>query len=80
MLFHHILSDLVSNFLKGSKRGFKPTIFGLIFLLRESLMGCNKNLCRHLDTFISVYLTYRKRGGLVEIVVVVCGKICDNMW
>ena len=31
MIFHHILSDLVSNFGKGPKRRFKKTIFELIF-------------------------------------------------
>ena len=79
MIFHHILLDLVSDFLKGSKRGFKKTIFGLIFC-QGSLIGCNKNLCRPLKTFVCVYLRYRKHcGGPVEIVVVVCGKNCGNM-
>ena len=31
MSFHHILSDLVSDFGKGPKEGLKKTIFGLIF-------------------------------------------------
>ena len=64
MIFHHILSDLISDFLKGSK----------------SLIGCNKTICRPLKTFVCVSLRYRKHcGGSVEIVVVVCGKICGNM-
>ena len=40
MLFHHILSDLDSDFGKGPK-GFLKTIFGL-FLSREGLMGSTK--------------------------------------
>ena len=117
MSFHHILLDLVSDFGKGPKRGFKKTFLdlfselakslqptlesssiqttepivkchtilemgshdlsphtfgsGLIFerapkgviknnwtsfLPRESLIGCNKNLCRPLKTFVCVFV------------------------
>ena len=31
MIFHHIFSNLVSDFGKGPKRGFKTNFFGLIF-------------------------------------------------
>ena len=79
MIFHHILSDLVSDFLKGSKRGFKY-FFWTYFLPWESPIGCNKNLCRPLKTFVCVSLRYRKfHGGSVEIVVVVCGNMCGQM-
>ena len=140
MSFHHILSDLVSDFGKGPKRFFilfldlfselakssQPTLesssiqttepivkchtilemgshdlsphtFGsglrffkglqkgvkknwTYFQSRESLIGCNTNLCRPLKTFVCVSLRYRKHyGGSVEIVVEVCGKICGNI-
>ena len=80
MIFHHILSDLVSDFLKGSKRDLKKIYSWTYFLPMESLIGCNKNLCRPLKTFVCISLRYRKHcGGSVEIVIVVCGKICGNM-
>ena len=80
MIFQHILLDMVSDFLKGSKRGFKQNYIWTYFLPSESLIGCNKNLCRPLKTFVCVSLRYRKRcGGSVEIVVVVCGKNCGNI-
>ena len=66
------------RFFKGLQKGFKKN--WTYFLPRESLIGCNKNLCRPLKTFICVSLRYIKRCvGSVEIVVVVCGKICGNM-
>ena len=36
MSFHHILSDLVSDFGKGPKRGFKKTFFDLFSELAKS--------------------------------------------
>ena len=79
MIFYHILSNLVSDFLKGSKRVLK-NYFWTYFLPRESLIGCNKNLYMPLKIFLCVSLRYRKHcEGSVEIVVVVCGKICGNM-
>ena len=64
MIFHHILLDLVSDFLKGSKRGFKK-IFLDLFSANVDLIGCNKNICRPLKTFVCVSPRYRKHcGGL----------------
>ena len=68
------------RFFKGLQKGFKKNYFWTYFLPRESLIGCNKNICRPLKTFVCVYIRYRKHcGGSVEIVVVVCGKNCGNM-
>ena len=36
MIFHHILSDLVSDFLKGSKRGLKKLFLDLFSAKEES--------------------------------------------
>ena len=73
---HNFLSDI--QFLKRLQKVF--FLIGPYFLPRESLIGCNKILCRPLKTFVCVSLRYRKHcGGSVEIVVVVCGRICGNM-
>ena len=37
MFFHYILSDLVSDFGKGPKKGFKKTILDLFSELAKSL-------------------------------------------
>ena len=75
---HTFISGL--RFFKGLQKVFFYNFFWTYFLPRESLIGCNKNLCRPLKTFVCVSLRYRKRcGGSVEIVVVVCGKNCGNM-
>ena len=34
MIFHHILLDLVSDFLKGSNRGFKKKLFVDLFSVK----------------------------------------------
>ena len=41
IIFHHILSDLVSNFGKGPKRGLK-NYFWTYFMPREGLIGSTK--------------------------------------
>ena len=42
MIFHDILSDLVPNFGKGPKMGFKNTFFWTYFLPREGLIRSTK--------------------------------------
>ena len=68
-------SDLVSDFCKGSKRGFKITIFLLIFLFLDAI-----KIFAGLSKLLYVFLLGTENiVDLVEIVVVVCGKMCGNM-
>ena len=42
MIFHYILSDLVPNFGKGPKRGFKKNLVWTYFMPREGLIRSTK--------------------------------------
>ena len=50
------------QFFKGLKKGLKK-YFWTCFLPRESLIGCNTNLCRPLKFFLCVSLRYRNVVG-----------------
>ena len=42
MIFHHILSDLVPDFGKSNKKGFKKHLYKTYFLPMEGLIGSTK--------------------------------------
>ena len=66
MIFHHILLDLVSDFLKGSKRGLKKLFLNLFYAIKI-FAGLSKHL------YVFILGTENVVVGAVEIVVVVCG-------